>query len=132
MTEKIRIMHVTGSLNIGGVEELLLLTAKANQADKYDLAFTSCHSHDGYCSRQIQELGYKIFGLGTSQRMYDFRIIPKLISVFRQYRPHIVHCYYKISLPGRIAAKLAGVPVIICNEVYSILFLHKHYLLLVK
>jgi glycosyltransferase involved in cell wall biosynthesis len=44
-------------------------------------------------------------------------MVPRLIKVFRQYKPHIVHFYFKISFLGRIAAKLAGIPIIICNEV---------------
>ncbi len=117
MSDKIRIMHVTGTLNVGGVEELLRITAKYNLKNKYDLTFITCHSSDGFISQKIQEMGYKVCGLNVTQRIYDLRMIPKLIQIFRVYKPHIVHFYFKISFLGRIAAKMARVPVIICNEV---------------
>lgn len=117
MQKKIRIMHVTGGLDVGGVEELLFITAKYNLDNKYDLAVVGCHSTDGYASRQIQRLGYHVFGLDITNRLYDLRIIPKLIRIFKIYKPHIVHIYFKINFFGRIAAKITGVPVIICNEV---------------
>ncbi|HRV95067.1 MAG TPA: glycosyltransferase [Anaerolineae bacterium] len=117
MAEKIRIMHVTGALKVGGVDELLLITAKYNLAHKYDLAFTACDTSDGYMGQQIQNLGYKTFSLGISTRVYDLRLIPRLVKVLKEYQPHIVHFYFKISFLGRIAAKLAGVPIIISNEV---------------
>ena len=45
--EKIRIMHVSGQLDVGGLDELLWITAKFNLQEKYDLAYTACQSSDG-------------------------------------------------------------------------------------
>jgi len=110
-------MHVSGQLDVGGLDELLWITAKFNLQEKYDLAFTACQSRDGYISRQIQKLGYCVYGLNITQRIYDLRIIPRLIRIFNIYKPHIVHIYFKINFFGRIAAKMAGVPITICHEV---------------
>jgi glycosyltransferase involved in cell wall biosynthesis len=110
-------MHVNGWLDVGGIEEILLITAKHNLKQKYDLAFISYRSEYGYTARQLRKLGYPVYGLNLSSALHDLRIIPKLVKIFRSYKPHIVSFYQKSSFLGRIAARIAGVGVIICNEV---------------
>ena len=117
MGEKIRVMHVSGGIDVGGVDQLLWITAKYNLKQKYDLAFTACFSNAGFINNKIKRLGFQVYSLNMTQRVYDLRLIPRLIRVFRSYRPHIVHFYFKVGFLGRIVAKIAGVPIIICNEV---------------
>jgi glycosyltransferase involved in cell wall biosynthesis len=117
LSDKIRIMHVTGWLDIGGVEELLMITAKYNLKHKFDLAFVTCRTTNGFTSCQIKEMGYPVYGLNISTKVYDIRLIPKLIKAFKDYRPHIVHLYTKLNVLGRIAAQLSGVPIVVCNEI---------------
>lgn len=117
MHEKIRIMHVAWGLDKGGVEELLFITAKFNLQQKYEVAFTTWASKKGVISEKIEKLGYPVFELNVSSRILDLRAVPKLLRILRTYRPDIVHFYAKIGFSGRIVAKLAGVPHIICNEV---------------
>lgn len=115
--DKIRIMHVAWSLDKGGVEELLFITAKFNLQEKYDLAFTTCNSKEGVISRQIEKQGYPIYELNISSRIYDLRMIPRLMRVFHLYRPEIVHFYTKVGVMGRVVAKIARIPIILCNDV---------------
>ena len=117
MNKKKRVMHVAWGLDKGGVEELLLITAKYNLQQKYDLAFTTCNSKEGVISRQIEKLGYPIYELNISSRIYDLRMVPRLLRVFKYYKPDIIHLYTKVNLLGRIVAKIAGIDFIICNEV---------------
>jgi glycosyltransferase involved in cell wall biosynthesis len=44
-------------------------------------------------------------------------MISRLIRVFLMSKPDIVHLYAKVSTLGRIAAKIAAVKIVICNEV---------------
>jgi glycosyltransferase involved in cell wall biosynthesis len=117
MDDRFRVMHVSGRLDVGGIEQLLLITAKFNLNQKCNLAFTVCESKDGFVSRQIQDLGYTVYGLNLTNRVYDVRNIFKLIKVFKLFRPYIVHIYSKISISGIVAAKLARVPIIISNQI---------------
>ena len=117
MPEKIRIMHVSWGLDKGGVEELLLITAKFSLQKKYDLAFTTCDSKRGTISREIEKLGYPVYELNIGSRIIDLRMIPRLIRIFHLYKPDIVHFYSKVSVMGRIVAKMARIPIILCNEV---------------
>jgi len=114
--DKIRIMHVTHGLGVGGIEETLLITAKYNLNHKYELAFVSCNKADGQTARQIRELGCPVFGLDISARVYDLRLIPRLMRLCESYKPEIVHLYGKPTLLGRIAARMAKVPVVVSGE----------------
>ena len=110
-------MHVSWGLDKGGVEELLLITAKFSLQKKYDLAFTTCDSKRGTISREIEKLGYPVYELNIGSRIIDLRMIPRLIRIFHLYKPDIVHFYSKVSVMGRIVAKMARIPIILCNEV---------------
>ena len=116
MSKKIRVMHVTGYIGIGGIEEVLLITAKYNLKHKYDLSFAACRIKDTFISRQIENLGYPVWELGIAGRFYELRLITSLIKQFNQYRPQIVSFYGKISMLAVIAARMADVPIVICNE----------------
>jgi len=109
-------MHINGWLDVGGIEEVLLITAKFNLREKYDLAFVSYRGNDGYAGLELQKLGYPVYGLNLTSAMYDIRVITCLVKLFKEYKPQIVHFYQKSSFIGRIAAKIAGIPVILCNE----------------
>ncbi|MCB0165115.1 MAG: glycosyltransferase family 4 protein [Anaerolineae bacterium] len=95
----------------------MLITAKYNPREKYDLAFVACGSCEGFIGQEIKKLGYPTYGLNLTTNIYDLRLLPKLVQLLKSYKPDIVHFYFKISFLGRIAARLAGVPIIICNEV---------------
>lgn len=114
---RVKVMHVTGGLSVGGVDEMLWITAKYNLKQKYDLAFATCRYPDGYSASRIENLGYKVYGLNTTSSIFNLKMIPKLRKVVKEFKPTIIHLYYKVSIMGRIAAKLASVPIIICNEV---------------
>jgi len=58
------------------------------------------------------EIGYKVFNMGAS--FLDVRILIPLIQQLRQERPAILHCHLvRANIYGRIAAKIAGLPVVI-------------------
>lgn len=116
MKERIRIMHVTGYLGIGGIEQLLLITAKHNLPHKYDISFATCRIKDNLIRRQIENLGYPVHELNITGRMYEPRLLTKMVKLFNEHRPQIVQFYSKNSILSTIAARIAGVPIIICNE----------------
>ena len=56
--------------------------------------------------------GYKVFTMGAS--FLDARILIPLVRQLKQERPDILHCHLvRANLYGRIAAKMAGIPVVI-------------------
>jgi glycosyltransferase involved in cell wall biosynthesis len=134
MRDKIHIMHCYGAIRtngFGGVERLLLITAKFNLKTKYDLSFTVFRIKEGFIE-DIEKLGYPVYELKLTNAIYDLRVILKLIKLLRMYKPHIVHFYGKSNFFGRIAAKIAGIPIIICNEVDMVEFGILKYLSMLK
>lgn len=110
------VAHIFNSVKMGGAEKQLLLTAKYNNKEKYDLSFVVFRSKEGIM-QQIEAYGYPVIELGLSNAIYDLRVVGKLFSYLVENKPRIVHLYGKGNLLARIAAKMAKVPIIICHEV---------------
>jgi len=120
MKGKIRVMRVIARLNIGGPAiHAILLTAgldpdrfestlvtgveAAYEGNMLDLAVQK-----GVQPLVIPELGREISPLR------DWMTLIKLYRLFRDRRPHIVHTHTaKAGTVGRLAARLAGVPVVV-------------------
>jgi glycosyltransferase involved in cell wall biosynthesis len=114
----IRILRVIARLNIGGPAlhvthltrdlnparyETLLVSGQlaAGEGDMSDLAH-------GLNWQTLPELGRSVLPLA------DFVTLIKLFSLIRQFRPHIVDTHTaKAGAVGRVAARLAGVPVVV-------------------
>ncbi|MDX9979158.1 MAG: glycosyltransferase [Lentisphaeria bacterium] len=117
MHRNLRIAHVAWSLDTGGVEELLYITARYNPRDRYDLAFVSCQAQPGEIGGRIAALGYPVRCLGVGSRTTDVRALFRMTRTLSDLAPDIVHLYTKVNLLGRVAARMAGVRIVICNEV---------------
>jgi len=127
--EKIKVIHVITRFDKGGAAENTFLTVKGLDSNKYEVilirglsyesnmgssetsAVESCledAGRNGVRILTIPELVRRIYPLG------DLRAFFKLIRMFREERPHIVHTHTsKAGILGRWAARLAGVPAII-------------------
>ncbi len=74
---------------------------------------------------QIEAIGVKLYELPFERRispLKDLRAVFQLYRLFRKIRPNIVHTHNpKTGLIGQIAARLAGVPIII-NTVHGFYF----------
>jgi glycosyltransferase involved in cell wall biosynthesis len=120
--KKIRVMHVWINFDVmRGLERTLLMLAKHVDAQKYDFSFCLFRYKEGPIGEAIQSLGCRIYNLDVSRRLYHLsdwiRALMRLYRVFKRHRPHIVQTYQlQPNLFGRIAAKLAGVPVILATE----------------
>jgi glycosyltransferase involved in cell wall biosynthesis len=118
--DKIKVMHVLVHFDFkGGLEQTLLYLAKNIDSKKYELSFCVFECGEGNeVVHQIRNLGHEIHNLRIKYHIYDIRTVIKLYRLFRRKKPHVVQTYwFKPNLFGRIAAKLAHVPVIIGTEV---------------
>jgi len=120
MRGKIRVMRVIARLNIGGPAiHAILLTAgldparfestlitgvgAAYEGNMWDLA-----AQKGVQPLVIPELGREI------NPLKDWVTLIKLYCLFRDQHPHIVHTHTaKAGTVGRLAARLAGVPIVV-------------------
>ena len=118
---KIRILRIIGRLNVGGPaihvvnlcagldparyhQTLLVGTESATEGSMRDYAI-SC----GVNPHVIPEI---VTAFSLTSR--DVKAVIKLYRMIRRARPHIVHTHTaKAGFLGRIAARLAGVPVVV-------------------
>ncbi len=109
---KINILYIIWSLDVGGAERIVVSLAKYINKDKYN-PIVCCLNYKGKLAEELEGMSIKVIALDKKPNI-DLSIIPKLIRVIKEHRIHIVHTHlWTADFWGRIAAKFAGVPVII-------------------
>jgi glycosyltransferase involved in cell wall biosynthesis len=62
----------------------------------------------------VREAGAGVHAFGMASSFFDLRVLRPLVRRLREERPHVLHCHLvRANLYGRIAARAAGVPVVI-------------------
>jgi len=113
---KTKIFHVITKLELGGAQEVTLMTLERLPRDRYDLGLVS--GPEGLLverAKQIPDLRrFWIPSLVREIRPWsDLTTFLKLWRLFSRERPHVVHTHSsKAGILGRWAARAAGVPVI--------------------
>jgi sugar transferase (PEP-CTERM/EpsH1 system associated) len=108
----ISIVHIVWTLDVGGLEQVVLdLTRRRDET-----RFTSrviCMAEPGALAPQFTAAGVALESLGPSTLSSGARLW-RLIRRLQQLRPDVVHTHnVKPHIHGTIAAKLAGVPVVV-------------------
>jgi len=112
--KKIIVVHLVETLKIGGLERVVATIAKGLSADKYRIQVW-CAVSGGSIADDLQAQGIEVKILGISS-YYNPVGFFRLARMLRSIKPDIVHTHtYFTNTLGRIAAKLAGVPVIIAH-----------------
>jgi glycosyltransferase involved in cell wall biosynthesis len=118
---KIKVLRIIGRLNVGGPAihvvnltagldpyryQTLLVAGSENEAEGSMLDFAVSHGVRPIVIREI------VTAFSLAPR--DAKALAKLYILIRRERPHIVHTHTaKAGFLGRVAARLAGVPVIV-------------------
>jgi glycosyltransferase involved in cell wall biosynthesis len=116
----IRVMRVIARLNIGGPAiHTILLTAGLDPAQFESTLVTGVEAaHEGNmldlaAQKGVQPLVIPQLGREINP-LKDWGTLIKLYRLFRDQRPHIVHTHTaKAGTVGRLAARLAGVPIVV-------------------
>jgi glycosyltransferase involved in cell wall biosynthesis len=112
-----RVLHLTEDLGIGGLERILASIALHLDRQTYD-PHVWCLARGGEVAEELQQQGVKVRVLGLSSCYHPAGIL----ALARQLRAtgfHIVHTHgYFAGTIGRLAAALAGLPVLI-HHVHS-------------
>ena len=117
---KIKVLRIISSLPIGGVEKTLLSLLPRLNKEGFDVSIC-CLYKRGDLAKEMENAGIPVHFIGMRSRIdFDlkyFNGIRKLVDFLKREKIDIVHTHmYKANIPGRIAALLARVPVIIANE----------------
>lgn len=116
----LKVLRVVPSLEMGGVENTLLSLLPRLDRDKYQISLCCLYRGDDL-AREAEEHQIPLFTLRMRPRLdVDLKYlkgINQLRRFLRKEKFDIVHTHlYKANTPGRIAAILARVPIIIANE----------------
>lgn len=120
MPEKLRVLRAITRLNIGGPAIHAIVLTKGLQNDRFtSILVTGLEGpHEGTmrglaASHGVRPLILDDLGRNVSP-LNDLRATLQMYRLLRAWRPHIVHTHMaKAGTAGRIAAKLAGVPIVV-------------------
>lgn len=119
-TPPIRILRIIARLNIGGPAIHVSLLTNAFGPPDFESTLVCGHleAEEGDMAYFAENLGVQpaiVPGLARAiNPLTDIRVVWHLYQLMRQLQPDVVHTHTaKAGFAGRIAAKLAGVPVIV-------------------
>ena len=113
---RIKVMQVTRSLNVGGLEKLVALFAKKLDPNKFDVS-VCCLLRKGFFADDLESQGIKIHLVkdeGEAESRFGFL---KLVKLLKQERPQILQTHNTHAMmDGTVAAKLAGIPIVVHTD----------------
>lgn len=112
---RLRIAHVVLSLDAGGLERIVVdLVGAARRAGHQPLVI--CLERPGTLAPRASELGAHVLALGKRPGLRP-GLVPQLRSIFRRFRPDVVHSHQVAALCyAGPAARLARVPAVVHTE----------------
>lgn len=113
--EPLHIMHIQESLDIGGMENGIVNIANQRDKDRFAVSLC-CINKVGSLADRINDNETKILCLHQKEGI-SVALIFRLNKLFRENKVDIVHTHnFYSGIYGIIAARLAGVPIIIHGE----------------
>lgn len=111
----IKIVYVIDSLGKGGAERQLFELIKGLHETRFKPLVISL-SEGGYWIKEFERIAVKLIEL-QYRKHFELARLMELTKILIKERPQILHSFmFAGNAYGRIAAKLAGVPVIIASE----------------
>lgn len=114
---KIEILYIHPHLEGGGAEELRFISViNIAKKDNYDIS-VCCIEKTGRLGEVLRQMGTKVFCLNISSAPYNvFATILLFLLLLRSRFDIVQTSLFNANFHGRIAAILAGVPIIISEE----------------
>lgn len=113
--EKLRVCFVIGQLGKGGAERQLVELVRGLDWKIFKPTVVSL-SEGGYWAGTLRDMGIQVIELRRTKNHEAARLVA-LFKVLRRIRPRIVHTFmFSANTYGRLAAMLAGVPVVVASE----------------
>lgn len=113
MNEKIKIIHILDSLNIGGLENGIVNLINGSDDNEF-IHEICCLKRSGAAAKRIKK-NIKIYELNKKEGN-DWGLYYRLVKLIKRAKPDIIHTRNWGAIDGLIAAKIAGVKKIIHGE----------------
>lgn len=111
MTRRLRVVHITGCLDMGGQEKLLVEFAKHADRDRFELQFVSLGTR-GILADEIEANGWSVEALDIAPGLH-MRLPLRLAKLLRHWQTDVVHTHNDRPLiycaPAGRLARVAGV-----------------------
>ena len=137
MMDKIKVVFILGTLELGGTEKQFLETVRRIDRKRFDLSVLAFHCQ-GPVRDAIEALSIPFQSLNFSGLKGKFRpqaylqlykLLRDIVQYLKQEQPQIVQSYlFWANIYGCLAAKIAGVPVIITGRRAMMEEQHKKFL----
>lgn len=119
--KKIHVFHLIDGLTFGGAETLLRDLAAGLEKRGYEI--TVAYSTHGAFVQELENKGIKLKHI-PRLGLIDPIFLLRIFAILRQSKPDVVHTHlFKSDFHGRLAARLAGVPVVVStlhnNDVWA-------------
>ena len=116
-TRKLKVLHIITNLPVGGAQDNTLITVDELDKERYEVTLMSAAEGD-WLDRALKMKNVKLIFINELVRpihlIYDMLALFKIYRIIRKEEYDIVHTHSsKPGFSGRIAAKLAGVPIIV-------------------
>jgi glycosyltransferase involved in cell wall biosynthesis len=110
-----KVMHISSSLQHGGIEKLIYNFAARLNREKYHVSACALDA-DGVYGDEIRRIGGQVSVLKKRQGI-DPRLWPRLYRLFKKEKVDVVHTHnFSPLLYAAIPARLAGVKVLVHTE----------------
>lgn len=112
-----KILKLTTYLDFGGQEKQYVSFTNLKEFFKYNYLFVGI-GNGGFTSRDLINKGFRVIIFNNNCRVYNVLNIVRLFFLFKKEKPDILHSAAgEANFHGIIAAKLAGVPVVLAEEI---------------
>lgn len=110
-----KIMFLSTGMGLGGAEQQIIYISSQLHQRGHEVFIISL-SPLGPMGREAREMGLLIDSLKIPRGMPDPRALVRMIQQIRKWRPDILCCFmFHANVLGRVAGRLAGVPVLISS-----------------
>lgn len=112
----IRVLNIVESITYGGVERRRLSLAKMLNKEEFELKIICTH-YRGDIPDRIKDCGVEVIAVGKLKNIFDWKKHKKVISVIREFQPHIVHgAVFEGVTMATVSSVFCRVPVLIIEE----------------
>jgi len=109
-----KVFIVIDNLGGGGAQRQVVEFLKFSDKKKFDISVINLTENYNSLKEEIEEIGIRVISFQHSG-FFNPKTLFELVRLFKNEKPHIIYTYlFTSDTYGRLAAKIASIPVIIC------------------